>query len=203
MEAPRQLDQPPPWSNKNILLVFCSGPAPADGPWSLARPDFGSFWAQLEITANIAAPEHVGSFVGQNRPKIDHKWQGGMSVFPGRAFFQKTKKTAPPPKHMAFNAHRLHAHRLHLHTDRPKPGPSKIMVLGLIGRLVAPNRVLTGSPGRESRAGAAGGVGSAPRGQKWIEIFGDPAVSGRVWAGFSGLFLEWSRMVPAGPGSII
>ena len=100
------LDQPPPWSKKTSFLVFCSGPAPADGPWSLARPDFGSFWAQPEITANIAAPEHFGSFVGQTRPKIYQTLQGGMSVvhvFPGRAFFpekkKKKKNSATPEAH--------------------------------------------------------------------------------------------------------
>ena len=42
----------------------------------------------------------------------------------------------------------------------PKPDHPKNMVLVLIGPLVAPNQVLTGSPGRELRGGAAGGVGS-------------------------------------------
>ena len=161
----------------------------------------------LFFTTNILAPEHFGSFLGQNQPQIGQKCQGGMSLFSRTCIFPE-KKTAPPPKHMAFNAHRLHAHRLHahrlhLHTDRPKPGPSKIMVLGLIGRLMAPNGVLTGSPGRESRAGAAGGVGLAPRGQKWTEIFGDPVGSGRVWGGFSGFCWGWSGMVREGPRSII
>ena len=79
------------------------------------------------------------------------------------------------PKHMAFNAHRLHAHRRHahrlhadcLHADQPKPGPSKIMVLGLIGRLMAPNGISRPSPGRELRAGADGGGGLAPT-PAWI-----------------------------------
>ena len=85
----------------------------------------------------------------------------------------------------------------------PKPDHPKNMVLVLMGPLVAPNRVLTGSPGRESRGGADYRVGVGPNIQKWTEIFGDPAGSGRVWAGFSGLFPEWSGMVREGPWTII
>ena len=53
----------------------------------------------------------------------------------------------------------------------PKPDHPKNMVLVLMGPLVAPNRVLTGSPGRESRAGAAGGVGLAPNMASTCSLF--------------------------------
>ena len=82
-----------------------------------------------------------------------------------------------------------------------------IMLLGLNRHLVAPNRVLTGSPGRKSRAGTAGGVGLVPNIEKWTDIFGDPAGSGRVLAGFSAVFrngLKWSwkasGLLVGGPG---
>ena len=82
-----------------------------------------------------------------------------------------------------------------------------IMLLGLNRHLVAPNRVLTGSPGRKSRAGTAGGVGLVPNIEKWTDIFGDPAGSGRVWAGFSAFFRngpKWSwkasGLLVGGPG---
>ena len=70
-----------------------------------------------------------------------------------------------------------------------------IMLSGLHKHLVATNRVLTGSPGRKSRPGTAGGVGLVPIMEKWSDIFGDPAGSGRVLAGFSAFFRngrKWS-----------
>ena len=44
----------------------------------------------------------------------------------------------------------------------------------MIGVHMAPNGVLTGSPGRELAGEADGGVGLAPRVQKWTEKIGDP-----------------------------
>ena len=55
--------------------------------------------SSLGLTSQ-SRPEQFGSFWGQNPPKIDQKWQGDMSCFPGHVFFPKKKKTAPPPKHM-------------------------------------------------------------------------------------------------------
>ena len=54
-------------------------------------------------------------------------------------------------------------------------------------------------PGRELRGGVGGGVGLAPGGPKWAEIFGDP---GRARPGFR-FFPEWSGMVPLAPRIII
>ena len=62
------------------------------------------------------------------------------------------------------------------------------MVLVLIGVHMAPNRVLTGSPGRELQGGADYRVGLVPDIQKCTKIFGDPAGPGRVLAGFSIFF---------------
>ena len=75
------------------------------------------------------------------------------------------------------------------------------MVLVLIGVHMAPNRVLTGSPGRELQGGADYRVGLVPDIQKCANVFGDPARPGRVLAGF---FAEWSGKAPTvlfgGPG---
>ena len=77
------------------------------------------------------------------------------------------------------------------------------MVLVLIGVHMAPNRVLTGSPGRELQGGADYRVGLVPDIQKCTNIFGDPAGPGRVLARFSVFFSEWSGKVPEGPRTII
>ena len=120
-------------------------------------------------------------------PKSTNNAKAACHVFQDVHFSEK-KKTAPPPKHMGC----LHGWPW----LAPKPDHPKNMVLVLIRPLVAPNPVLTGSPGRESRGGADYRVGVAPNIQKWTEIFGDPARSGRVWVGFSGLFPKWSGKVP-------
>ena len=67
------------------------------------------------------------------------------------------------------------------------------MVLVLVGVHMAPNRVLTGSPGRELRGGADYRVGLVPDRPKCSKSFGDPAGSGRV-------FRTFSKMVRKGPG---
>ena len=125
-----------------------------------------------------------GSKSTPNRPTMPRR----HVMFSRTCIFPRKKKTAPPPKHMGC----LHGWPW----LAPKPDHPKNMVLVLIRPLVAPNPVLTGSPGRESRGGADYRVGVAPNIQKWTEIFGDPARSGRVWVGFSGLFPKWSGKVP-------
>ena len=77
------------------------------------------------------------------------------------------------------------------------------MVLVLIGVHMAPNRVLTGSPGRELRGGADYRVGLVPNVRKWTQILGDPAGLGEGWVGFSGFFPEWSGKVREGIRTII
>ena len=77
------------------------------------------------------------------------------------------------------------------------------MVLVLIGVHMAPNRVLTGSPGRELQGGADYRVGLVPDIQKCTNIFGDPAGPGRVLAGFSIFVSEWSGKVPEGRRTVI
>ena len=69
------------------------------------------------------------------------------------------------------------------------------MVLVLIGVHMAPNRVLTGSPGRELRGGADYRVGLVPNVRKWANILGDPAGLGEGWVAFSGFFPERSGKV--------
>ena len=86
--------------------------------------------------------------------------------------------------------------------DLAETGPSKNMVLVLMGVHMAPNRVLTGSPGRELRGGADGVGGLVPNILKYANKNWDPAGSGRVWAGFSGFSPEWSGKVREGPGTI-
>ena len=59
------------------------------------------------------------------------------------------------------------------------------MVLGLMGRHMAPNGVLTGSPGREFAGEADGGVGLALQGPSMDRKFrgsgSDPAGFGRIF----------------------
>ena len=131
--------------------------------------------------------------------------QARMSKFPGRAFFRKKKKLRHPRSTWVACMVGLGLPRLAKQAEpaMPKIGGLQNMVLGLMGPLVAPNRVLTGSPGRESRAGAAGGVGLPPNIPKWTEIFGDPDGLGEGWSGFSGLFPNWPGMVRGGPWTII
>ena len=66
------------------------------------------------------------------------------------------------------------------------------MVLGLIGTLRGPNKVLRASPGRESRGKAGGEGGGATGGPRCVKIGGDPAGSGRI-------FRTFSKMVRNGP----
>ena len=72
------------------------------------------------------------------------------------------------------------------------------MVLVLIGVHMAPNRVLTGSPGRELRGGADYRGGLVPNVRKWANILGDLAGLGEGWVGFSGFVPEWSGKVQEG-----
>ena len=72
-------------------------------------------------------------------------------------------------------------------------GPSKNMVLGSIGTLMGPNGVLRASPGRELRGKAAGGVGGAIGGPRYMKIGGDP---GRIFR----LFPKWPGMARNGLG---
>ena len=60
-------------------------------------------------------------------------------------------------------------------------GPAKSMVLGLIGLLMAPNQVLTGSSGSDLRGKADYGFDSAPNIRKDAKMIGDPAGSGRIF----------------------
>ena len=140
-------DSEPGEEQNTFCLLFCSGPAPADGPWSLARPDLGSFWAQPKITANIAAPEHFGSCWGQNRPKIDQKWQGGMSLVPGHAFFRERQKNyATPEAHglLAWFALACQGQPSKPSQRFPKIDAFQNMVLGLMEPHMAQNGTLTG-----------------------------------------------------------
>ena len=71
-----------------------------------------------------------------------------------------------------------------------EPGPSKNMVLGLIGTLTAPNGISRASPGRELRGKAGGGAGRATGEPRCVRLGGTRA--GR--AGFFGLFPKWSHL---------
>ena len=59
------------------------------------------------------------------------------------------------------------------------------MVLVLIGVHMAPNRVLTGSPGRELQGGADYRVGLVPDIRKLTNMLKDPDGFGEGWVGFS------------------
>ena len=88
-------------------------------------------------------------------------------------------------------------------------GPAKSMVLGLIGLLTAPNRVLTGSSGSDLRGKADYGIDSAPHIQKHAKMFEDPVASGRIFRTFSKIVRNgppapawarpWPGLGPFGP----
>ena len=76
-------------------------------------------------------------------------------------------------------------------------------VTGLIGTLMASNRILRASPGRESQAKVDSGPGVVPGVGKGTEMSGYLGRVGRNFESFSGFFPEWSGMAWEGLGSII
>ena len=78
-------------------------------------------------------------------------------------------------------------------------GPAKSMVLGLIGLLMAPNQVLTGSSSSDLRDKADYGIDSAPHIQKHAKMFEDPVASGRI----SRIFPKLCGRVPRGFGGYL
>ena len=76
-------------------------------------------------------------------------------------------------------------------------------VTGLIGTLMASNRILRASPGRESQAKVDSGPGLVPGVGKGTEMSGYLGRVGRNFGSFSGFFPEWSGMAWEGLGSII
>ena len=76
-------------------------------------------------------------------------------------------------------------------------------VTGLIGTLMASNRILRASPGRESQAKVDSGPGLVPGVGKGTEMSGYLGRVGRNFESFSGFFPEWSGMAWEGLGSII
>ena len=78
------------------------------------------------------------------------------------------------------------------------------MVLVLIGVHIAPNRVLTGSPGRELQGGADYRVGLVPNVRRCSKMLGDPAGVGgglgRIFRILSGMAREGLRIIIWGSG---
>ena len=119
----------------------------------MARPGLA------EITANIAAPEHVGHFFDKTLPKIVKNGPGwhvqilGVAIFPGKK----------PPEATLPRSTRVFC---------TQPTGQNV-VLGLIRPLTAPIGARTGASGAELRGGADYGVGLAPGAPKWAEKIGD------------------------------